>query len=674
MLPLSADSKAWLTHRNQKEQKKRWNWLNSKGESGDYGLVEKELQSWPTRSTANAPEEEDELLENESWVSIVKDEDKQEQKEEDDRLSKTLKLSMSHAIAAKEKFHVPVNALLHTLQFAMMRGDDYDNDNSPEENKSGEIDRFISEEFEMGMQSPSDSSDASSEISLRDSLVNRANFKDEDKFDHHVLDSKFASPAEIAHKTAWGRVSIPSSRDVAISQLKDLIRKGVPESKRGNTWAACSGAVQFKQRTPKFFERNSRRVFGTRQPKKFYEVPTFGGQVCAQDHYLTQDGYIVVSRILWRLAMENPDIDFAPSIPDFLCMLLLYQSEEDAFLTCSVMLAHSRMNPRWYFSLSNKQVHLFLFTFRSLLDKHCSKLSAHMDKLGVTVAHFASTWFRRLFVGSLPYASVLRVIDSFISEGSKVLYRVGLAIAKTSTALLLGTKNKNDFVNTLEALSLQFEDQDLLMRRAFGISRMSRKHTDDMDLKNKALVADVKEPEFKAYYIPKIKVASDLITDVEFGALWSLLPNRFKIKDPEFVYSTEKHGFNLSTLLRLCEGVAPAFLLIKTKDRVFGGFASQGFRQLKFGERYYGDKDCFLFRIRPDPPKKYFWRAGNGNHFMRVEETKGISFGSGGKGLFLNEELWKGRSEYCETYENEKLHGGDDIDFQAMAVEIYGLG
>ncbi len=93
-----------------------------------------------------------------------------------------------------------------------------------------------------------------------------------------------------------------------------------------------------------------------------------------------------------------------------------------------------------------------------------------MNVLGVEAEHFADVWFKRVFVGSLPFLvrdapsrspplrgcvydppathlcgargrglrqTVLRIYDCYLAEGSHVLYRVGLAILQGCRRALL---------------------------------------------------------------------------------------------------------------------------------------------------------------------------------------------------------------------------------------------
>lgn len=96
--------------------------------------------------------------------------------------------------------------------------------------------------------------------------------------------------------------------------------------------------------------------------------------------------------------------------------------ESDAYVVATCMLNERNPN-RYYFRPTKKGITLFLYTFDDLLNKHAPKIYAHMKGHNISSHHFADEWFLRLFVPIFPFATVLRIFDAFMNEGSKILYR-----------------------------------------------------------------------------------------------------------------------------------------------------------------------------------------------------------------------------------------------------------
>ena len=73
-------------------------------------------------------------------------------------------------------------------------------------------------------------------------------------------------------------------------------------------------------------------------------------------------------------------------------------------------------------------------------------------------------WFSRLFVGSLPYCAVLRIIDSFFFEGHVSLFRIALAIMSLGAEAICQGSTAEEVDETIAALMQQHTDPEYLVR------------------------------------------------------------------------------------------------------------------------------------------------------------------------------------------------------------------
>ncbi|EAW74615.1 TBC1 domain family, member 10C, isoform CRA_e [Homo sapiens] len=73
--------------------------------------------------------------------------------------------------------------------------------------------------------------------------------------------------------------------------------------------------------------------------------------------------------------------------------------------------------------------------FMALLRRLLPHVHKHLQQVGVGPLLYLPEWFLCLFARSLPFPTVLRVWDAFLSEGARVLFRVGLTLVR----LALGT-------------------------------------------------------------------------------------------------------------------------------------------------------------------------------------------------------------------------------------------
>nr|XP_016776844.1 carabin isoform X3 [Pan troglodytes] len=88
-----------------------------------------------------------------------------------------------------------------------------------------------------------------------------------------------------------------------------------------------------------------------------------------------------------------------------------------------------------YYGPHMEAVRLDAEVFMALLRRLLPHVHKHLQQVGVGPLLYLPEWFLCLFARSLPFPTVLRVWDAFLSEGARVLFRVGLTLVR----LALGT-------------------------------------------------------------------------------------------------------------------------------------------------------------------------------------------------------------------------------------------
>lgn len=132
-------------------------------------------------------------------------------------------------------------------------------------------------------------------------------------------------------------------------------------------------------------------------------------------------------------------------------------------------------------------------------------------------------------------------------------------------------------------------------------------------------------------------------------------------------YSTFQHGMSLKTLYyRLREVDTPVLLVVKDdKGFVFGVLAPMAPRM---DSNFCGAGKSFFFACRPQ--YKIYPCSGKNAYYM-TGDTSGLAFGcsEGTFGLWLDNDLYRGRSTACETYNSEMLSSSED--FFCVGVEVW---
>ncbi|XP_034029701.1 oxidation resistance protein 1a isoform X2 [Thalassophryne amazonica] len=174
------------------------------------------------------------------------------------------------------------------------------------------------------------------------------------------------------------------------------------------------------------------------------------------------------------------------------------------------------------------------------------------------------------------------------------------------------------------------------------------------------------EPEtFK----PNLREPSDLLEAEQIEKLARNLPPRTIGYPWTLAFGTSKHGMSIKSLYRAMQGQdTPVLLVIKDSDgEVFGALASEPF---KVSEGFYGTGETFLFTFQPEF-EVYKWTGDN--MFFIKGDTDSLAFGggSGEFGLWLDGDLYHGRSHSCKTFGNPSLSKKED--FYVQDIEIWAF-
>lgn len=171
------------------------------------------------------------------------------------------------------------------------------------------------------------------------------------------------------------------------------------------------------------------------------------------------------------------------------------------------------------------------------------------------------------------------------------------------------------------------------------------------------------EPEA---FRPNLSDPSELLQPEHIEKLTKSLPPRTIGYPWTLAYSTAKHGMSLKTLYRTMLGLdTPVLLVIKDSDgQIFGALASEPF---KVSDGFYGTGETFLFTFSPDF-EVFKWTGDN--MFFIKGDMDSLAFGGGGGefALWLDGDLYHGRSHSCKTFGNHTLSKREDFIIQDIEI------
>jgi hypothetical protein len=275
--------------------------------------------------------------------------------------------------------------------------------------------------------------------------------------------------------------SQPSQFDV----LKRRVRKGVPPALRGVVWPALLSLARARERLggaryyqsllaqqPTAADEGQIRKDLPRilQDHIFFHSPEAGSRtvVC--------QGQAALYNVLRAYSVHDPVVGYVQGMDLLVSPALLYMPEETAFWFLERLLngGHHRLRGLYTEAMPRSQMYMHVFT--SLLQRHHPALAAVLEDIGIRPETYAFRWFTLRFATFAPEL-YYRVLDAFLLEGDKVLYRVALALIASRERELLraAAADQPDVVlNTLGALEHDYRYHrarggDALMEAAFAV-------------------------------------------------------------------------------------------------------------------------------------------------------------------------------------------------------------
>ncbi|XP_068628973.1 nuclear receptor coactivator 7 isoform X3 [Battus philenor] len=202
---------------------------------------------------------------------------------------------------------------------------------------------------------------------------------------------------------------------------------------------------------------------------------------------------------------------------------------------------------------------------------------------------------------------------------------------------------------------------------------------------------------------PDLIGTSEIFTMEHREKLCGVLPARAQGYMWSLAFSTSQHGFSLASMYRKMQRVdSPVLLVIQdTDNNVFGALTSCALRP---SEHFYGTGESLLFsfqRVKEDPRRqshpaleeikdkdikeeekkdekedeaapvktkfKYWGWTGDNMYFIRgSNDNISIGAGDGKFGIWLDGDLYLGRTQRCTTYGNEPLTTREDFIVKIM--------
>jgi len=215
---------------------------------------------------------------------------------------------------------------------------------------------------------------------------------------------------------------------VGQKKLKRRCRKGIPDDVRGDAWMRLSGARALKASNPGLYKRRSREQA---DPESASVIKKDLNRIYP-NRKSSREHDEKLRRVLEAYACHDREIGYCQGMGYIATLFLIYlPEEEDAFwLLVAVMSDEGKYQLRGTFARDMKLVQLRYFQMQWLMEMHIPNLYQHFEEENVYPILYCSKWFMTVFTYNFPFEAVVRIWDVFLSEGVKILFRIGLQCLK----------------------------------------------------------------------------------------------------------------------------------------------------------------------------------------------------------------------------------------------------
>ena len=258
-------------------------------------------------------------------------------------------------------------------------------------------------------------------------------------------------------------------------KLKKKIRKGIPDSLRGEIWFKISGASKIWRE--KIYDEYLNRI----NENEMIKIPDEATIIKDIDRtypknlfFLNKlgEGQRSLFRILSCLSIKNKKIGYVQGMSFFAAIFSTYLNEEKSFWMMEIIMKNYHLQEIYNIGFPGLKKNLFVFL--KLMKKIKPNLFRKLLRHNIHPTIYASSWYLTCFSNVLPYDIVLRIMDCFLFEGSKIIHRFSLGLLSLKENEILEKKNFIEIMGVLKSLPENI-DIDKLFKKSFDFSITRKK-------------------------------------------------------------------------------------------------------------------------------------------------------------------------------------------------------
>ena len=254
-------------------------------------------------------------------------------------------------------------------------------------------------------------------------------------------------------------------------KLKSRTRKGIPDNLRSYVWQLFAGKDKLVKKG--LFEKLDKEPIDENSELSIIKDLDRTYPLCQLFKEKYGKGQRNLFRVLSNYSKYNKNIGYVQGLGYLAALFLIYMDEESAFYMLHAVIKNYEMEGLYLpgFPDLKKKFYVLL----NLEKKFIPEIYNILKRDEALPSFYASEWFMCLFCKNLKPNILVRIIDVFLYEGYKVIYRFAIAFLKMKENDFI--KNPNGIFYSSVTLKKLFENIEVeeLFKEAFDLN-LSKKH------------------------------------------------------------------------------------------------------------------------------------------------------------------------------------------------------
>ena len=254
-------------------------------------------------------------------------------------------------------------------------------------------------------------------------------------------------------------------------KLKSRTRKGIPDNLRSYVWQLFAGKDKLVEKG--LFEKLDKEPINKNSEFSIIKDLDRTYPLCQLFKEKYGKGQRNLFRVLSNYSKYNKNIGYVQGLGYLAALFLIYMDEESAFYMLHAVIKNYEMEGIYLpgFPDLKKKFYVLL----NLEKKFIPEIYNILKRDEALPSFYASEWFMCLFCKDVKPNILVRIIDVFLYEGYKVIYRFAIAFLKMKENDFI--KNPNGIFYSSVTLKKLFENIEVeeLFKEAFDLN-LSKKH------------------------------------------------------------------------------------------------------------------------------------------------------------------------------------------------------